>query len=72
MDLLLKLIGVYLERGYRRIKIKIAPGWDIEPVRMIRKEYGYIPLQVDANAVYTLDQASVVKELDKYDLLMIE
>jgi len=72
MDLLLKLIDIYLERGYRRIKIKIAPGWDIEPVRMIRKEYGYIPLQVDANAAYTLDQASVFKELDKYGLLMIE
>ena len=72
MDRLLKLVGYYLERGYRRIKIKIAPGWDIEPVKMIRREYGDIPLQVDANAAYTLDQASVFKELDKYGLLMIE
>ncbi len=72
MNLLLKLIDDYLERGYRRIKIKIAPGWDIEPVKVIRKEYGSIPLQVDANAAYTLDQTSVFKELDKYNLLMIE
>lgn len=72
MDLLLKLVGAYLEKGYSRIKIKIAPGWDIEPVRMIRRECGSIPLHVDANAAYNIDSAKVFKELDKYDLLMIE
>lgn len=72
MDHLLRLVGEYLEQGYKRIKIKIAPGWDIEPVEKIRREYGGIKLQVDVNAAYTLDQAGVFKELDKYDLLMIE
>ncbi len=72
MDRLLKLVEKYLERGYRRVKIKIAPGWDIVPVKTIRKEFGEISLQVDANAAYTLKDLKVFEELDKYDLLMIE
>ncbi len=72
MNALIKAVDKYLERGYRRVKIKIKPGWDIEPVKMIRKEFGDIPLQVDANAGYTLADKHVFMELDKYDLLMIE
>ena len=72
MNWLLKLVGKYLEHGYKRIKVKIAPGWDVEPVKAIRREYGDIPLQVDANASYTLDHIKVFKELDQYNLLMIE
>ncbi|OYT40084.1 MAG: o-succinylbenzoate synthase [Desulfurococcales archaeon ex4484_58] len=72
MNRLLRLIGYYLEHNYKRIKIKIAPSWDIEPVKIIRREYGDIPLQVDANAAYTLEHVSVFKELDRYGLLMIE
>ena len=72
MDKLLKLVGFFLDHGYRRIKIKISPGWDVEPVRAIRREYGDIPLQVDANAAYTLKQVDVFKKLDEYGLLMIE
>lgn len=72
MDRLLKAVGKGLEHGYRRIKIKIKPGWDIEPVREIMKTYGNISLQVDANAAYTLRDKNVFKKLDKYNLLMIE
>ena len=69
---LIEKVGYYLDRGYKRIKIKIKPGWDIEPVVAIRREFGNIKLQVDANAAYNLDQIDVFKKLDKYDLLMIE
>ncbi len=69
---LVKAVSHYLSKGYRRIKIKIKPGWDIEPVKVLRKEFGDIPLQVDANAAYTLNDAAIFKELDEYGLLMIE
>ncbi len=72
MDKLLKTVALGLDKGYRRIKIKIKPGWDILPVKKIRREYGDIPLQVDANAAYTLHDHRVFEELDKYGLLMIE
>lgn len=69
---LLEAIAYYLDQGYARIKIKIAPGWDLEVVDRVRKEYPDIPLQVDANAAYTLLDGPRLKKLDDYDLLMIE
>ncbi|AJB42562.1 MAG: o-succinylbenzoate synthase [Thermofilum sp.] len=61
-----------LEEGYRRIKIKIEPGHDVEPVKAIRDRFGDIPLQVDANGAYTLRDVQVLRKLDNYGLLMIE
>lgn len=69
---LIKAVGKFLDDGYRRIKIKIKPGWDVGPVALIRRVFGEIPLQVDANAAYALDHLNVFKELDRYGLLMIE
>ena len=61
-----------LASGYRRIKIKIKPGWDVLPVQRIREKFGDIPLMVDANAAYRLSDASHLKQLDAFDLMMIE
>ena len=61
-----------LAAGYRRIKIKIKPGWDLAPVETIRARFGAIPLMVDANAAYTLADAEHLAELDRFDLMMIE
>jgi O-succinylbenzoate synthase len=61
-----------LAAGYQRVKIKIKPGWDIDAVAMVRKEFGNIPLMVDANAAYTLADASHLARLDPYQLMMIE
>src|SRR5690242_11990095 len=69
---LLQTVGGYLEQGYRRIKLKIKPGWDVEPVRAVRERFGDVPLQVDANTAYTLRDAKHLAELDAYDLLLIE
>ena len=69
---LLKTVGGYLDQGYRRIKLKIKPGWDVEPVRAVRERFGDVPLQVDANTAYTLDQATQLAKLDPFDLLLIE
>ncbi len=69
---LLDRIAAYLTEGYRRIKIKIKPGWDVEIVRAVRERFPAVPLMVDANSAYTLDDASMLRALDGYDLLMIE
>jgi O-succinylbenzoate synthase len=61
-----------LAAGYRRIKIKIKPGWDLDAVEIIRERCGSIPLMVDANAAYTLEHADHLAALDRFDLMMIE
>lgn len=72
MDVLLDKISKKWEEGYKRIKIKIKPGWDVHVVKRIRKEFGDVPLMVDANAAYTLEDINTMKELDTYGLMMIE
>lgn len=70
---LLDAVAGYLEDGYLRIKLKIEPGWDIEPVRAVRERFGDgILLQVDANTAYTLADARHLARLDPFDLLLIE
>jgi len=69
---LLETVGAYVEQGYRRIKLKIKPGWDVEPVRAVRERFGDIPLQVDANTAYSLADAEQLAKLDPFDLFLIE
>ncbi|HET9780740.1 MAG TPA: o-succinylbenzoate synthase [Candidatus Dormibacteraeota bacterium] len=69
---LLETVGDYLEQGYRRIKLKIKPGWDVEPVRAVRERFGDVPLQVDANTAYKLSDAEQLAKLDPFGLLLIE
>jgi O-succinylbenzoate synthase len=69
---LLDTVDGFLTEGYRRIKLKIEPGWDIEPVRAVRERYPDIRLQVDANTAYTLADAHHLAKLDPFDLLLIE
>lgn len=67
-----RVVGEYLEKGYRRMKLKIKPGRDIGDVDVVRKTFPKLQLQVDANSAYTLDSAQIILKLDEYDLLMIE
>jgi len=70
---LLDTVDGYLEAGYVRIKLKIEPGWDVEPVRAVRERFGDdVLLQVDANTAYTLRDARHLARLDAFDLLLIE
>lgn len=71
-ELLLERIGEKVEEGYKRIKVKIKPGRDVEMVRKIRAVYPDIPLMVDANSAYTLDDIDTLKALDEFNLMMIE
>ncbi|MFE7400343.1 o-succinylbenzoate synthase [Streptomyces sp. NPDC057557] len=70
---LLDAVDGYLAEGYLRIKLKIEPGWDVEPVRAVRERFGDgVLLQVDANTAYTLAGAAQLARLDPYGLLLIE
>lgn len=70
-DLLREVEG-YLAAGYRRIKIKIKPGWDLEPLRAVRRAFGAIPLMADANSAYTGDDVRALRALDGLGLTMLE
>jgi o-succinylbenzoate synthase len=72
LDELANKVERELAAGYRRIKIKIKPGWDVDAVAMLRKRFGSFPLMVDANAAYTLADADHLAALDAFDLMMIE
>jgi o-succinylbenzoate synthase len=69
---LLESVQRYVEQGYRRIKLKIEPGWDLDPVRAVRERFGEVALQVDANTAYTLADAQHLARLDEFDLLLVE
>ncbi len=70
-DLVRKVEG-YLREGYKRIKIKIAPGHDLQFVEALRKEFPDLMLQVDANSAYALEDIALFRKMDGYGLLLIE
>lgn len=73
IDETLEEVGLRLREGYQRIKLKIRPGWDMEPVAAVRAAFGpEVVLQVDANAAYSLDDVDALRRLDEYDLACIE
>jgi len=69
---LLATIAKYLPDGYKRVKIKICPGHDIELIEAVRARFGGIPLMTDANASYTLTDQNIYRKLDDFGLLMYE
>ena len=72
MEALVEEVTSYVEAGYKRIKLKIEPGWDIEPVRKIRELFPDKPLQVDANQAYSRNDSKHLQQLDDFNLLLIE
>jgi len=72
VDQLLEKIETELAAGYRRIKIKVKPGWDVNVLERIRSRWADITLSCDANSAYTLDQVEHLRKFDQFNLLMIE
>src|SRR6266550_1344461 len=72
LDELAAAVQKELAAGYQRIKIKIKPGKDLEPVRRLRQDFPRIKLMVDANSAYTLDDWALLKQLEGFYLMMIE
>jgi O-succinylbenzoate synthase len=71
-ETLLNNVQGKLDEGYKRIKVKIEPGREVEIIGAVRERYPDIPLMADANSAYTLDDIETLKGLDKYNLMMIE
>lgn len=71
-EILLEKIRKEVDAGYQRIKIKIKPGWDLAIVARVRQEFPEIRLMGDANSAYTLADVELFRELDRYNLMMLE
>jgi o-succinylbenzoate synthase len=71
-DELLEKIEQELAAGYQRIKIKIKPGWDVNIVEQVRRRFPDIRLMGDANSAYSLEDVSLLRELDQFNLMMLE
>jgi len=69
---LVSRVAAYVAEGYRRVKLKVKPGWDLEPVAAVRERFPDLPLSVDANGAYRPEDASHLRELDRFGLLMVE
>ena len=72
IDQLLEKIDTEVRAGYKRIKIKIKPGWDLEVFREVRAAFPKILLMGDANSAYTLDDIELFKQMDRFDVMMFE
>lgn len=72
VEQLLDKIATEVAAGYQRIKIKIAPGWDVDVIRRVRERFPSIQLMGDANSAYTLADADRLVALDDFNLMMIE
>jgi len=71
-QLLDEKIALELQAGYRRIKLKVKPGWDVNVLERVRERWPDIMLSCDANSAYTMSDAAHLKQFDRFRLLMIE
>lgn len=69
---LVSLVDGYVKEGYKRIKVKIKPGWDVEVIRTLREIFPTVAFMADANSAYRLEDVALLKQLDAFDLTMIE
>jgi o-succinylbenzoate synthase len=72
IDRLLEVIQKEIDAGYRRIKIKIKPGWDVEVVRQVRAAFPKVLLMCDANSAYTLNDIGLFRRMDQFEVMMFE
>jgi O-succinylbenzoate synthase len=72
IERLLEKIEIELASGYRRIKLKVKSGWDLDVLERVRARWPEIVLSCDANSAYTLDQLEHLRKFEQFNLLMIE
>ncbi len=72
IEAFLERVDSFVAAGYGRIKMKIEPGWLIEPIQQVRERHPDIRLMADANSAFTLADADLLKQVDPFNLLMIE
>src|SRR5699024_11244919 len=69
---LVEIVDGFINEGYKRIKVKIKPGWDVEVMRTLRNTFPDVAIMADANSAYRLEDIDLLKQLDDFDLMMIE
>lgn len=69
---LIEVVRGYVEEGYKRIKVKIKPGWDVNVMRRLREAFPDVAIMADANSAYRLEDVELLKQLDAFDLTMVE
>lgn len=69
---LVEVVRGYIAEGYKRMKVKIKPGYDVEVIRFLREAFPTVPLMADANSAYKLNDIDLLKQLDEFNLMMIE
>lgn len=69
---LVALVDGYVKEGYKRMKVKIKPGWDVDVMRTLREKFPDTAIMADANSAYRLEDIDLLKQLDAFDLTMIE
>lgn len=72
IDILLERIDGAIKTGFKRIKLKAMPGWDLEMLRAVRSTFPSFTFHIDCNSGYTLDDIDLFKKIDKLGLAMIE
>lgn len=72
MEKQLEVVAQAVNEGYKRIKLKIKPGWDVEVMRVLRNNFPDLSMMADANSAYTLADVETLKQLDEFNLMMIE
>jgi len=72
LDDLVRLVGGAVDEGFRRVKLKFRPGWDIDMVAAVRGTFPDLPIHVDCNSGYTLADLDLFRRLDRFGLVMLE
>lgn len=72
IESLVEIVRGFVDEGYKRIKVKIKPDWDVAVMRTLRQEFPNTAIMADANSAYSLEDAHLLQELDAFDLMMIE
>lgn len=65
-------VAHHVEQGYKRVKLKIEPGWDVQLLAAVRAQFPDVELTVDANSAYTLGDIDVLRAIDEFHLHYIE
>jgi O-succinylbenzoate synthase len=72
LEAFLERVNQFVDKGYGRIKMKIEPGWELEPIAAVRRQHPAIKLMADANSAFSLEHAELFRQMDQFNLLMIE
>lgn len=72
IEQLVEVVDQHVKEGYKRIKVKIKPGWDVDVMRTLREQFPNVAIMADANSAYRLKDVEILKQLDEFNLTMIE